>query len=70
MSSGWLHWDTLDDGARRRYQDFIEIAAAQLSAETIDVERIMTSRGDEREHLILFADEVLNQAQNVVQTLV
>lgn len=70
FEQGPLHWDTFDDADRRRYQDFIEVAAAQLSVETIDVEGIMTSGGDEREHLILFADEVLTQARNVVQTLV
>lgn len=63
-------WESLGEIEKRRYQDFVEIAASQLSVVTINVQDLMTLRGDEREHLIEFADEVLGQAQNAVETLV
>ena len=64
------HWDSLGDRERQRYHDFIEIAASQLAVVTINVQELMTLRGEDREHLVEFAHEVLNQANNVVETLV
>lgn len=64
------NWDSLEDSERRRYHDFIEIAASQLAVVSINVQDLMALRGDERKHLIAFADEVLVQTQNVVRTLV
>lgn len=63
-------WNSLSEGEKARYQDFVEIAASQLAVVTINVQELMRLRGDEREHLIDFANEVLGQAQNVVETLV
>ncbi len=63
-------WQSLGELERRRYQDFIEIAASQLAVVTINVQGLMMLRGTEREHLIEFANEVLVQAQNVAETLV
>lgn len=63
-------WESLSEPEKRRYHDFIEIAASQLAVVTINVQDLMGLDGDDREHLIDFADEVLSQAQNVVETLV
>lgn len=63
-------WESLGEANTGRYREFIEIAASQLAVVTINVQDLMESRGDEREQLIDFADEVLGQAQNVVETLV
>lgn len=65
-----MEWNSLGEVKKRRYQDFIEIAASQLAVATINVQDIMAMRGEDRRHLISFADEVLTQAQNVVETLV
>lgn len=70
LETGPMVWEELGVDEQRRYQDFIEIAASQLAIVTINVQDLMALRGDEREQLINFADEVLNQAQNVVETLV
>ncbi|MGC4109616.1 MAG: hypothetical protein QM747_04150 [Nocardioides sp.] len=64
-------WNFLSEGEKARYQEFVEIAAhGSFAVVTINVQHLMTLRGDERERLIDFANEVLGQAQNVVETLV
>ncbi len=55
---------------QRRYEDFIDLAASQLSVVTINVQELMASRGEEREKLIGFADEVLKQSQSTIESLV
>ncbi len=65
-----MRWDSLREDEKRRYHDFVEIAASQLAVVSINVQDLMALSGDEREHLIDFANEVLGQAQNVVETLV
>lgn len=65
-----LAWAALAPDQQQRYQDFIEIAASQLSLVTINVQDLMVSGGDEREQLIELADEVLTQSQAVVESLV
>jgi len=65
-----LDWDMMSSEDQQRYQDFIDIAASQLAVVTIDVQQLMASRGDEREQLIELADEVLEQAKSVIESLV
>jgi hypothetical protein len=60
----------MEEDERQRYQDFIDIAASQLSLLTINPHELMASRGDDRERLIELADEVLNQSQATVEALV
>jgi hypothetical protein len=55
---------------QQRYQDFIDISAIQLSVVTINVQDLMTSRGEDREKQIELADEVLKQAQSTIESLV
>jgi hypothetical protein len=65
-----LDWGSMSHREQRRYQDFVEISARKLSVVSINVQSLMTSRGDERERLIEFGDEVLCQAQATVESLV
>lgn len=63
-----MEWDSLSVPDRERYQEFVEISANQLAVATIDVTKLMGSRGDEREELIKVADEVLKQAKAAVES--
>lgn len=65
-----LKWERLSDDQQRRYAEFIEIAAAQLSVATINFQDLMTLQGEALEDQIQLADEVLNQAQAKVESLV
>jgi len=65
-----LDWASMEAAQKERYQEFIKIAASQLSLVTINVQDLMTSSGDETEHLIELADEVLTQSQAVLESLV
>ena len=62
-------WGELSDEDRRRYQEFVDISANQLAVATIDVTKLMSSRGGEREELIKVNDEVLKQAKAGVESL-
>ena len=50
-------WGELSDEDRRRYQEFVDISANQLAVATIDVTKLMSSRGGERKSLIKVNDE-------------
>jgi transcriptional regulator with XRE-family HTH domain len=65
-----LKWNALELSQRERYEDFVKIAFCHLSVAAINFPELMESRGEEREHLILSADMVLNEAQEVVGSLV
>jgi hypothetical protein len=65
-----LDWKSMSPDEKQRYQDFIGISASQLSVVTINVQGLMASRGEDREKLIEFADEVLKQAQSTIESLV
>ena len=60
-------WDSLGQAEQQRYQDFIDIAAAQLTIVTINVQGLLTTRGSDRDQLIQLADEVLTQSQDAVK---
>lgn len=49
-------WGELSDEDIRRYQEFVDISANQLTVATIDVTKLMSSRGGEREELIKVND--------------
>lgn len=67
IGQGPLDWQSLSAGEQQRYQDFVEIAAAQLSVvATIDLQDLLTNRGGELEQAIALADEVLTQARGVI----
>ncbi|MDR6413477.1 helix-turn-helix transcriptional regulator [Pseudarthrobacter sulfonivorans] len=71
VGSGPVTWELLSHGDRQLYNDFFEIAAAQITVLTIDVQSLLTTLdGDGLNQLITQADEALTQSQNAVQTLV
>ncbi len=65
-----LDWDSMFHDEQQRYRDFIAISASQLTVVSINIQDLMASRGEDREKLIEFADEVLKQAQSTVESLV
>jgi hypothetical protein len=65
-----LDWNSMSPAEQQQYQDFIDVAACQLSIVTINVHDLLSSRGEDREQRIEFADEVLSQAQSTIETLV
>ena len=66
LGEGPRTWGSLGHDGQRRYQDFIDIAAAQLAIVTINVQGLLTTSGSERDSLVQLADEVLTQAQAAV----
>ena len=67
LGPGSMTWDSLGQADQQRYQDFIDIAAAQLTIVTINVQGLLTTRGSDRDQLIQLADEVLTQSQDAVK---
>ena len=63
-------WESMTVEQMQCYQDFIDVASSQLAVATIDVQGLLTTRGDEREQLIRLIDEILTQAQSTVESLV
>lgn len=70
LGAGPLNWDSLSPDDQQRYQDFIRVAASQLSIAAINVQELMASRGADREARIEFADEVLKQGQSTIESLI
>lgn len=65
-----IDWKSMAGTDRKRYQEFIDISANQLAVATIDVTKLMASRGEERGELIAVAEEVLKQAKATIESLV
>lgn len=65
-----LDWSSMEATQQQRYQDFIEIAASQISIVTINVQALMESSDDDRSQLIDLANETLTQAHARVESLV
>lgn len=70
LDSDQLNWKSFNAEEQQRYHDFVEICACVLAVVTINVQEIMTSRGEERERLIEVADEVLTQTRSRIEELV
>ena len=66
IGQGPLDWQSLSAGERQRYQDFVEIAAAQLAVAAIDLLDLLMNRGRELERAIARTGEVLTQSREVV----
>ncbi|OWY63108.1 hypothetical protein B7486_54875 [cyanobacterium TDX16] len=60
-------WVSLDEPDRRRYEELLEVATAQISVATFDFQGLLTTTGADREQLVRLADDVLSQAQATVQ---
>lgn len=67
LGPGSATWESLGAAEQERYQSFIDIAAAQLTIVTINVQGVLTTRGDDRDRLIRLADEVLTQSRDTVR---
>lgn len=66
IGQGPIDMQSLEAGEPQRYQDFVEIAAAQLAVATIDFQDLMTNRGSELERATALADAILNQSRKVI----
>lgn len=64
------NWDSLGDDQRRRYQEFVDIASAQVTIVTINVQGVLTTEGADRDELIEVASQVLDQSERTVTALV
>jgi hypothetical protein len=66
IGQGPCEWQSLSGAERQRYQDFVEIAAAQLAVAAMDFENLMTERGGELERATAVAHEILSQARKTI----
>jgi len=66
LDPGPSSWDSLGRAEQRRYQDFVDIADAQVRIVTINVQGILTTRGRDQDQLIQLADELLTRSNEVV----
>jgi transcriptional regulator with XRE-family HTH domain len=58
--------ESLGKADQQRYEDFVEVAAAQLSVAALDFGALMTSHGQELEHAAEFGYAVLAQAREII----
>ncbi|MGG6382454.1 helix-turn-helix domain-containing protein [Paenarthrobacter sp. NEAU-H11] len=71
VGSGLLTWESLSQSNRQLYQDFFEIASAQITVLTIDVQRLLTTYDSaDLNQLIKQADKALTQSQDAVKARV
>jgi len=70
IGQGPCDWDSLSVAERQRYEDFVEIAAAQLAVATIDFENLMASRGGELERSSALVEEMLTQSRKIITAYV
>lgn len=66
IGRGPREWQSLSGAEQQRYQDFVEIAAAQLAVAAMDFENLMTERGGELERATAVAHEILTQARKTI----
>jgi transcriptional regulator with XRE-family HTH domain len=66
IGQGPCEWQSLSGAEQQRYQDFVEIAAAQLAVAAMDFENLMTERGGQLEHATAVAHEILMQARKTI----
>lgn len=70
LGSGSVAWGSLGEAEKQRYQDFIDIAAVQITLVTINVESLLAARGNPQAQLVEFAEQVLAHSQSTVKALV
>lgn len=63
-------WKDTTAEQQQRYQDFITIAACQVTVASLNFGGHMTVRGEQLDHLIEVTDEVLAHAKQTVESLV
>ena len=59
-------WQSLSTAQQQRYQEFVEIAAAQLAVTSIDFQGLAAAQGDDLEHATALADEILTQSRKII----
>lgn len=70
LGDGPLPWRALSADHQRRYEDFVEIAAAVLAIAAIDLQELAGSTGRELEAAVALADQVLLQSIEAVTSRV
>lgn len=71
LGAGPLAWNRLSESDRQHYQDFIDIAAAQIMVLRTNFQGLLTPEdGDELKLLTMQADTALTQAQGAVHARV
>ncbi|WP_187432582.1 helix-turn-helix domain-containing protein [Agromyces mariniharenae] len=66
LGLGVREWNSLNSADRRRYESFVDIAAAQLAVAGIDIAALWMARTDQLEEERRLADRVLTQASLVI----
>lgn len=66
IGQGELDLQSLSMGEQQRYQDFVEVAAAQLAVTTIEFRDLMTNRDGALERSSAIADEILSQSRRII----
>ena len=64
---GSMTWDSLDLVEKRRYQDFVKVAAAQVMIVEFNFQRLLVASGSDLDELLQLADQVLTQSQAAVK---
>lgn len=59
-------WESLTKSEQRRYDGFVEIAAAHLAVATLDFDALLTTEGEELKRAKTLTDEVLEQSRIVI----
>jgi transcriptional regulator with XRE-family HTH domain len=70
FGSGSMAWNSLGQAEQRRYQDFVEIAAAQIAIVNFNYEGLLITSDSDRDQLIQLADELLTQSHDIVKARV
>ena len=70
LDVGPLAWTGLSADQQRRYDDFVEIAAAQLTVATIDLQELAVSTDDDLKRAVALADQILLQSCEAITSRV
>ena len=70
LPSGPRAWNDLTDDDRRLYLAFVEVAACQISVDTINMTELLAATGPTQATLIQVADEILTLTQRDLERLV
>jgi transcriptional regulator with XRE-family HTH domain len=70
LGGGSLAWDSLSPDQQRRYDDFVEIAAAHLAVATIDLQELAGSTDENLERAVALADQILEQSREAITSRV
>jgi len=70
IGPGPVEWNSLSPELQRRYEDFVEITAAQLTVATVSPSGLMILRGEDLERAKAMADQLLTQSRQIVTSYV